>query len=41
MLDGAFLSHVIFWLIGAMTLGAAVATFGALFSMGRSGYRKD
>lgn len=41
MLDGAFLSHAIGWLIGAMTLCAAVFTFGALFSMGRSGYRKD
>ncbi|HZU94647.1 MAG TPA: hypothetical protein VFF85_13545 [Microbacterium sp.] len=41
MLDGAFLSHAIGWLIGAMTLCAAVVTFGALFSMGRSGYRKD
>lgn len=41
MLDGAFLSHAIAWLIGAMTVCAAVCTFGALFSMGRSGYRKD
>lgn len=41
MLDGAFLSHVILWLIGGMTLCAIVGTFGALVSMGRSGYRKD
>jgi len=41
MLDGAFLSHVLFWLIGAMTVCATVLTAGALFSMGRSGYRKD
>lgn len=41
MLDGAFLSHVLLWLIGAMTVCAAVASFGALFSMGRSGNRKD
>lgn len=41
MLDGAFLSHAIAWLIGAMTLCAAVGAFGALFSLGRSGYRKD
>mgnify|MGYP000880118586 CR=1 FL=1 len=41
MLDGVFFSHAIAWLIGAMTLCAAVATFGALFSLGRSGYRKD
>jgi hypothetical protein len=41
MLDGVFFSHAIAWLIGAMSLCAAVATFGALFSLGRSGYRKD
>ena len=41
MLDGAFLSHAILWLIGAMTLCATVFTIGALFSLGRSGYRKD
>lgn len=41
MLDAAFLSHVLLWLIGAMTVGAAIASFGALFAMGRSGYRKD
>jgi len=41
MLDGAFLSHAILWLIGAMTLCATVFSVGALFSMGRSGYRKD
>jgi hypothetical protein len=41
MLDGAFLSHVLLWVIGAMSVCAAVTTFAALFSMGRSGYRKD
>ncbi|GEK87141.1 hypothetical protein [Microbacterium aerolatum] len=41
MFDGAFLSHAIFWLIGAMTVCATVFTIGALFSMGRTGYRKD
>jgi hypothetical protein len=41
MLDGAFLSHVILWLIGAMALCASVVTIGALFSMGRTSYRKD
>ena len=39
MLDGAFLSHVLFWLIGSMTVCAVVLSVGALFSMGRS--RKD
>ena len=41
MLDGAFLSHAPLWLIGAMTVCAAVTSFIALFAMGRSGYRKD
>ncbi|KJQ54526.1 hypothetical protein [Microbacterium sp. SA39] len=41
MLDGAFFSHVILWLIGGMTVCAVVGSFAALFSMGRSGYRKD
>lgn len=41
MTDGAFLSEALAWLIGLMTIGAAVLCFGALFSLGRSGYRKD
>ena len=41
MFDGAFFSHAIAWLIGAMTVCAGVFTIGALFSLGRSGYRKD
>ncbi|WP_349885712.1 hypothetical protein ABRP18_005875 [Microbacterium sp. WHRI 7836] len=41
MLDGAFLSHALLWLIGAMTVCAAVTSSIALFAMGRSGYRKD
>ncbi|GAA5150393.1 hypothetical protein GCM10025768_15190 [Microbacterium pseudoresistens] len=41
MLDAAFLSHVLFWFIGAMTLAGSVLTVGALCVMGRSGYRKD
>lgn len=41
MLDDAFISHAIAWLIGAMTLCAAGLTIAALFSLGRSGYRKD
>jgi hypothetical protein len=39
--DGVFLSHALGWLIGGMTVCAAVFTMGALFSLGRSGYRKD
>lgn len=41
MLDGAFLSHALAWLIGAMTVCTAGAVTFALFSLGRSGYRKD
>ncbi|WP_314650885.1 hypothetical protein [uncultured Microbacterium sp.] len=41
MLDGALFSHIILWVIGAMTVCAGVASFAALFSLGRSGYRKD
>ena len=41
MLDGAFFSHVILWVIGAMTVCATGFTFAALFSLGRTGYRKD
>ena len=41
MLDGAFFSHAIAWLIGAMALCTTLALGGALFSLGRSGYRKD
>ncbi|WP_353114491.1 hypothetical protein [Microbacterium sp.] len=41
MFDGAFLSHAILWLIGLMAVGATIFSFGALFAMGRSGYRKD
>lgn len=41
MLDGAFLSHALLWLIGTMTVCAVVGSFGALFAMGRSSYRKD
>ncbi|WP_281271947.1 hypothetical protein [Microbacterium bovistercoris] len=41
MFDAAFWSHAIAWLIGLMAVGATVVTAGALFAMGRSGYRKD
>ena len=41
MFDDAFLSHVLFWLIGAMSVGVTVLLGAALYSMGRSSYRKD
>lgn len=40
-IDGAFLSHAILWLIGAMTVCAGVFSVGAMVMLGRSGYRKD
>lgn len=40
-MDYGWLSHAFMWLIGLMTVGAAIGAIGALFSLGRSGYRKD
>ncbi|MFD5215937.1 hypothetical protein [Microbacterium sp. NPDC058345] len=41
MLDGAFLSHVVLWVVGAIAVCGVVSSFAALFAMGRTGYRKD
>jgi len=41
MLDAAFLSHVIFWITGAIVVCGTVSCVGAMYVMGRSGYRKD
>ncbi|WP_259363333.1 hypothetical protein [Microbacterium esteraromaticum] len=41
MLDAAFLSHVLLWVIGAIAVCGVVSSFAAMFSLGRSGYRKD
>lgn len=40
-MDAAFLSHVVLWVIGGLSLLAGLGTIGAFFSLGRSGYRKD
>ena len=40
-MEYGWITHAIMWLISLMTLGATIATAGALWSMGRSGYRKD
>lgn len=40
-MDDAFLSHVVLWVIGALTALGIVGGIGAMFSMGRQGYRKD
>ncbi|WP_264674903.1 hypothetical protein [Microbacterium sp. YJN-G] len=41
MIDAAFLSHVTFWVIGAIAVCGVVSSFAAMFAMGRSSYRKD
>lgn len=40
-MDYGWMSHALLWLIGLMSVGAAVATVGALFALGRANYRKD
>jgi hypothetical protein len=40
-MDYGFMSHAIFWLIGAMAALGAVLTVGAFWSLGRASYRKD
>ncbi|MDR6166610.1 hypothetical protein QE367_000814 [Microbacterium paludicola] len=39
-MDYGWFSHVLLWVIGAMTLGSIVSVSLALFAMGRQGYRK-
>lgn len=41
MIDAAFLSHVIFWFIGAMVVCGGIGLVGAMVAMSRTGYRKD
>jgi hypothetical protein len=41
MIDGAFASHIVLWVVGAIAAIGALGTIGAFFSMGRSAYRKD
>ncbi len=40
-MDYGWMSHALMWLVGLMTVCATIAACGALWSMGRSGYRKD
>lgn len=40
-MDYGWLSHAFMWLIGAMSAVAVVGLVGALWSLGRAGYRKD
>lgn len=41
MIDAAFLSHVVFWVISAVCVVGAVGMSAAFFSMGRSSHRED
>lgn len=41
MLDAADMSHVLLWLIGAMSVVGTITCAGAMILMARSGYRKD
>lgn len=40
-MDAAFISHVIYWLIGGMAVVGTIGMIGASVAMGRSAYRKD
>ncbi|MDT0180088.1 hypothetical protein Q9S36_07675 [Microbacterium sp. ARD31] len=40
-MEYGFLSHLLLWLIGAMTAVGAVLAVGAFWTMGRQGYRQD
>lgn len=40
-MEYGWMSHAFMWLIGIMTVCATVGSVAALFSLGRSGYRKD
>jgi len=41
MLDSAFLSHVVLWVIGAITVCGVVSSAVAMLAMSRTAYRKD
>ncbi|GAA3914989.1 hypothetical protein GCM10022382_21530 [Microbacterium invictum] len=40
-MDYGWMTHLIFWIIGAMAVVGGIGAIGAMWSMGRSGYRKD
>ncbi len=40
-MDGATATHVIYWIIGGMSLVATIGFVGASIAMGRSAYRED
>jgi hypothetical protein len=40
-MDYGWMSHALLWLVGAMALVGTIGALGAMWSLGRSGYRKD
>ncbi len=40
-MDYGWFSHALLWLVGAMSVCATVGAIGALWALGRSGYRKQ
>ncbi|SBS70097.1 hypothetical protein [uncultured Microbacterium sp.] len=40
-MEYGWMSHALGWIIGLMTVVATVGAAGALWSMGRTSYRKD
>lgn len=40
-MEYGWMTHALLWLIGLMSVVAAVGTVGALFTLGRSSYKKD
>ena len=40
-MDYGWMSHALMWIVGLMSVCALVGAVRAMWSMGRSGYRKD
>ena len=40
-MDYGWMSHALMWIVGLMSVCALVGAVGAMWSRGRSGYRKD
>jgi hypothetical protein len=39
-MDADIFSHLMLWIVGGITAVGGIGLIGALFSMGRQGYRK-
>ena len=40
-MDYGWMSHALMWIVGLMSVCAGLGAVAAMFSLGRSGYRKD